>query len=161
MTLLARLLGILLPACGASGAAGLAGPPLMDVARIVRPASPNTALAAPAAFVPAPDIVTPEFRLAPPRLFAVLRRVAAMQPRTYLAAEYAPERQAHWVARSALLNFPDLVTGQVLPAGEGHSGLVIYSRSVYGYSDLGVNRQRLTAWLAAINAAVKQMNGAP
>ena len=28
--------------------------------------------------------------------------------------------------------------------------LVLYSRSVYGYSDLGVNRQRLNDWLVAL-----------
>ncbi|HEX2942965.1 MAG TPA: DUF1499 domain-containing protein [Rhodopila sp.] len=28
---------------------------------------------------------------------------------------------------------------------------MIYSRSIYGYGDLGVNRRRVTAWLAAIN----------
>jgi len=27
---------------------------------------------------------------------------------------------------------------------------VLYSRSVYGQSDLGVNRKRLEAWLAAL-----------
>jgi hypothetical protein len=31
---------------------------------------------------------------------------------------------------------------------------VLWSRSVYGRSDLGVNRARLTAWLAALDAAL-------
>jgi uncharacterized protein (DUF1499 family) len=37
-----------------------------------------------------------------------------------------------------------------LPAG----GLILGSRSVYGYGDFGVNRGRLKAWLAALGAAL-------
>jgi len=67
-----------------------------------------------------------------------------------MAAQYVAQLQAHFVARSALLNFPDLITAQVAEAGPDASTLVLYSRSVYGYSDLGVNRKRLNTWLAAI-----------
>jgi uncharacterized protein (DUF1499 family) len=124
----------------------------MDTAHIVRPASPNTALAAPEGFDPKPDITTPPYRAPPDRLFAAVRQVAEEQPRTWLAAMFPERLQAHYVARSALLNFPDLVTAQVKPNGTGGSALILYSRSVYGYGDLGVNRKRLTAWLAAIDS---------
>ncbi|HQT75941.1 MAG TPA: DUF1499 domain-containing protein [Rhodopila sp.] len=152
MNPLAWLIGLILPACGFPGAQGLPTPPLMDTAHIARPASPNTALAAPGGFTPKPDIVTPAFKVAPDRLFAIVRQVAAKQPRTFESAVYPEQRQVHYVARSAVLNFPDLVTVQVQPNGTDGSTLILYSRSVYGYSDLGVNRQRVTAWLAAINA---------
>jgi uncharacterized protein (DUF1499 family) len=33
---------------------------------------------------------------------------------------------------------------------------VLYSRSVYGRSDLGVNRQRLNTWLAALQTKINQ-----
>jgi uncharacterized protein (DUF1499 family) len=52
--------------------------------------------------------------------------------------------------RSAVLNFPDLVTVQVDTAGADRSTLVIWSRSVYGRSDFGVNRDRTKTWLAAL-----------
>jgi uncharacterized protein (DUF1499 family) len=54
-----------------------------------------------------------------------------------------------------VLNFPDVVSAQVLAGPAGGSLLVLYSRSVYGYSDFGANRGRLRAWLAAIDAAVE------
>ncbi len=155
MSFLAWLLGFLLPACGAPGAAGLPTPGPFDVARIERPASANTALAAPAGFAPTPDIVTPVYAVPESRLFAVVQIVAAARPRTFLAAEDAGQLQAQWVARSRLLNFPDLVAAQVLAGPAGGSQLVLYSRSVYGYSDLGANRRRLRAWLDGIGAAVK------
>ena len=154
MTLLARLIGIFLPACGASGAGGLPRPALLDMTHIDRPASPNTALAGPAGADPAPDIVTPVFGVPASRLYGAVIAAAADQPRTYLAAEYPAERQAHFVARSTWLNLPDLITAQIGEDGPDASTLVLYSRSVYGYSDLGVNRQRLTSWLATVQTRI-------
>ena len=80
--------------------------------------------------------------------------MAAAQPLSFLAAAYPAERQVHFVARSAWLNFPDLITAQIDEAGREASSLVLYSRSVYGYSDLGVNRRRLNAWLAAVQTKI-------
>src|SRR5262249_35797735 len=139
MSPLAWLMGLFLPACAASGAAGLPTPVLMDMKHLTRPASPNVAVAGPAGSQPAPDLVTPHFPLPAPRLYDVLIAVAQEQPRTFLAMQYATEFQAHFVARSTMLNFPDLITVQVAEAGPDSSTLVLYSRSVYGYSDLGVN----------------------
>jgi uncharacterized protein (DUF1499 family) len=155
------LIGLLLPACAATGAAGLPVPPPMDFSRIVRPATPNTALAASAlpgthagidaATAVPPDLVTPLFPISAARLFAAVHDMAASQPRTFLTASYPDRGQEHWVARSAVFNFPDLITTQVVPRGADASALVLYSRSVYGRSDLGVNRKRLRVWLAALN----------
>jgi uncharacterized protein (DUF1499 family) len=218
MTFLARLLGLLLPACGAVGAQGLPVPPPLDIAHLTRPGSPNTALAAPAGFLPAPDIVTPTYRVSASRLYAAIQAVAAAQPRAFPAAAYADRLQAHWVVRSAVFNFPDEVTAQASPAqaspaqpsavqatpaqatpaqaapdqaapgqaapGQGISAqaapaqatsaqgisaqgisegtdtatLVLYSRSVYGYGDLGANRQRVAAWLAALDHMLDSAN---
>ena len=157
MTPFAWLLGFLLPACGAPGSQGLPVPPQMDMANIARPASPNTALAAPAGFHPAPDLMTPGYAVPASRLRAAIEAVAAAQPRTFRAADYLDRLQVHWVVRSAVLNFPDLVTAQVIAEGPDTAGLVLYSRSVYGYSDLGANRRRVVAWLAALD---RQLNPA-
>lgn len=151
MTPLAWVLGLILPACGMPGAHGLPAPAPMDVAHIVRPASPNSALAAPAGFRPPPDLVTPIYAVPAARLFADIQALAAAQPRTYPAAAWPDRLQADWVARSAVFNFPDLIMAQVSPAGRNEATLVLYSRSVYGYSDLGVNRKRLEEWLAALD----------
>lgn len=150
MRLLAVVLALLLPGCRGQGAEGVTQPGWIDFAHLVRPASPNTALAAPAGFVPAPDIVTRRYDLPPAALFAAVQRAALAQPRTYLQAVLAEEMQAHFVARSAWLNFPDLIAVQVTP----DSGLILWSRSLYGHSDFGVNRKRLQAWLAALDAAL-------
>jgi len=113
-------------------------------------------LAAPAGFTPQLDLVTPIYAVPPGRLYAVVLATAAAQPRTFLAAEDEAGLRAQWVVRSRVLNFPDLVAAQVLPGSAGGSLLVLYSRSVYGYSDFGANRRRLRSWLAAIGAGVER-----
>jgi uncharacterized protein (DUF1499 family) len=148
MNPVAWLIGLVLPACALPGAAGLPTPPPTDVAHIVRPASPNTALAAPNGFSPPPDIVTPRYHLPADQLFAAIREVATDQPRTFPAALYADRLQVHYVARSAVFNFPDEIMVQVRQDGPDNSALIMYSRSVYGHSDLGANRKRIEAWLA-------------
>jgi hypothetical protein len=145
MRLLPMLLSLAYPACGSEGAAGLAVPAPMEMSRIERPASPNTALAAPAGFAPTPDIVT-AVSGDPEAVYAAVRRFAAGQDHLFLHAAYDDRRQVHFVARTPTANFPDLVTAQVTQEG----GLILWSRSVYGRSDFGVNRARLDAWVAAI-----------
>ena len=86
MNPIAWLIGLILPACGFPAVEGLPTPTPMDTAQIVRPASPNTALAAPEGFNPPPDTVTPSYSVRADRLFALIQAVAVGQPRTYQAA---------------------------------------------------------------------------
>ena len=152
MNPLAWLIGLVLPACGFPAAEGLPTPRFMDVAELVRPATPNTALAAPQGFSPAPDIVTPRYSMPADRLFALVQDIAAGQPATFQAATFQDRLQAHYVARTAVFNFPDLIMVQVRAAGSDSSELIVYSRSVYGRSDFGVNRKRIETWLTALQA---------
>jgi uncharacterized protein (DUF1499 family) len=145
--LLRMLVALLYPACAMPGATGLPMPGLMNMAALHRPGTPNTALAAPAGFHLTPDIVTPTYKVSPQQLYAAILRVAAAQPRSFLQVEYPERLQAHYVLRSDWLNFPDLVTVQVTPDAQ----LILWSRSVYGRSDLGVNKARLAAWLAELD----------
>ncbi len=152
MSVLGWLLGLALPLCatpGAQGLSALAAP--ASLRAIVRPGSPNHALAAPAGFDPTPDIVTHAYPLPAAALLAAVDEVAAAQPRVFASPGRpdAPWRR-DYVARSRVFNFPDLVAVEILP-GDGASGLVLWSRSVYGRSDLGVNRARLATWLAALD----------
>lgn len=150
MRLLPFLASLFFPACASPGAQGLPVPsPLVPLA-IVRPATSNSALAAPSGFAPSPDIATPLYHLPAARLFAAVKAVAAAEPRTFLQAAYPADLQADYVARSRLFNFPDLVLAAVEPRGPGSAVLILYSRSVYGSGDFGVNRARVRAWLAAL-----------
>lgn len=147
--MLGWLMGLVFPACAQAGILGLPPPQTVPFSAFVRPATPNAAIAAPAGILPiAPDIALADFPAPPERLRAALERVAAAQPRTF--AHGTTGQQMHWVARSAIFNFPDLVTAEILPRPGGGAALVLYSRSVYGHSDLGANRRRLETWLGAL-----------
>jgi uncharacterized protein (DUF1499 family) len=147
MRLLPLLLSLVFPLCGTEGIDGMPAPPPMDIAHIERPSTPNTFLAAPADFTPKPDAVT-DFHGDPDQLYAAVKRVALAQDRVYLHVAYDDRRQVHFVARSANANFPDLITAQITPDGN----LILYSRSIYGHGDMGVNQTRVHAWLAALAA---------
>lgn len=54
-----------------------------------------------------------------------------------------------YVQRSALMGFPDYVSVRAVEV-EGGAALAIWSRSRYGYRDMGVNRARVERWLAAL-----------
>lgn len=151
MGILPLLASLLYPACAAAGAAGLPVPPALAPVVIVRPATPNSALAAPAGFAPAPDFITPLYRLPAPRLLAEIEAVATSEPRTTLQVAYPADLQADYVVRSRAFNFPDLVLVATEPRGASSSALILYSRSVYGSSDFGVNRARVSKWLAALD----------
>jgi uncharacterized protein (DUF1499 family) len=156
LTALAWLLGLILPACGADGAAGLPRPVLLDMTRIERPATPNTFLAGPAAMRPQPDLALEPRNLPAQALYEKTRSVFESQPRVYVAAEFPGQRQVDYVVRSAVLNFPDLVTVQVEAVAADRSNLVIWSRSVYGRSDFGVNRKRTLGWLTALQQSTER-----
>ena len=50
------------------------------------------------------------------------------------------------------MRFPDTIDVEVMPAGENQSTLALYSRSLVGRKDFGVNRARLQRWRAALDA---------
>jgi len=55
------------------------------------------------------------------------------------------------IIRSKLMRFPDLISLEVLVnVDSGQVTYAIFSRSVIGYSDLGVNEARVLAWMAQI-----------
>jgi hypothetical protein len=98
--------------------------------------------------------MTPIYVVSPTRLFAVVRQIAARQSATYKLAEDLEALREGWVARSLVLNLPDIIWAEVRPAEGASSELLLYSRSVYGYSDFGVNRRRVTAWVVAVTEAL-------
>jgi uncharacterized protein (DUF1499 family) len=150
----AMILGLLLPACGARGPSGLPAATPIDLATLQRPTSPNTALAGPASLGTHPDLAVRRYDVPGSVLLAALHRIAATEPRVYPLGRFDDRLQAAYVARSRVLNFPDIVQVAAVPDGGG-SWPVIYSRSVYGRYDFGVNRRRVEAWLARIPDAIR------
>ncbi len=145
-------LGLTVAGCGVFE--DVAAPAPGDIADIRRPSSPNTFLAGPAGFALTPDLPTRGYDVAPDRLFATVQDVIAAQPRTTALAVDARRLRADYVVRSRAFRFPDIVLVQVLRTAAGQSSLVMYSYSLKGHYDFGVNRGRVIALLAALDAAL-------
>ena len=125
-----------------------------NISEIRRPSSPNTFLAGPAGSTPTPDLQTRRFDMAPDQLLAVMRGVVMAQPRVTALADDPGRLRADYVVRSRVFGFPDIVLTQALPAGDGQSDLVVYSYSLKGHYDFGVNRRRVKALLTALDGAL-------
>jgi uncharacterized protein (DUF1499 family) len=98
-----------------------------------------------------PHADSPVFDVSVEQLRERWREVLAAQPRIELLAEDEEGQQFDYVQRSARFRFPDIITVRFISVAtyhsESQSTLAIYSRSVYGKSDLGVNRERIERWL--------------
>ncbi len=133
-------------------------PEPVDPLAAAPPSSPNWALAA------APETPTaarptrgaPVFATDPETLLDALDAVMLDEPRVaFLRPPGGPLTRAY-TQRSALIGFPDLISAAAVDLGAGDAGrrsaLVLYSRSVYGRSDLGVNGARLDRIIAALES---------
>ncbi len=98
---------------------------------------------------------SPVFDVSVDELHDRWREVVTAQPRVELLA--GDGQQFDYIQRSALFRFPDIVTVRFISVSPSQSTLAIYSRSVYGKSDFGVNRKRVEAWLLAIGG--RHMSG--
>ncbi|WP_235603092.1 DUF1499 domain-containing protein [Piscirickettsia litoralis] len=58
--------------------------------------------------------------------------------------------QQHYIQRSLLFRFPDLITIECHPINASTSTFTLYSRSIYGYSDFGVNKRRVENYLKVL-----------
>lgn len=137
------------------GAEGVPPPQPLDFATLVLPSSPNTCLLTPSTAPGQGHLHRDPFPVTTEAAFAAIRAVAAAQPRTYPLADYPARFQAQWVVRSRLMNYPDIVVAEAAPAGDG-TGLWLYSRSLLGHSDFGVNRARVMAWLGAFEDRLRR-----
>jgi hypothetical protein len=127
----------------------------IDFARLRKTARPNQFLVLPAGHgVEAPDLVAPTFDVPAERLAELWRTRAAIGPDV---------AERHWdpatltvdhVERTPLMRYPDLVTARFIALDAARSTLAVYSRSVYGYGDRGVNRRRVRLWLGRLSEAV-------
>ncbi|HZH26430.1 MAG TPA: DUF1499 domain-containing protein [Azospirillaceae bacterium] len=130
---------------------------VLDPVVIQPPTSPNHFLAAPAGATRAvPDAPAPVFALPADRLADAWVRVLRAQPRVEVVSRSPDGLLIAATATTAVMGFVDDVVARVLPQGEGRSTIAVYSASRVGYWDIGTNRARITAWLAALDAEVRR-----
>lgn len=125
----------------------------LDFATLAPDTRPRRWLVLPSGFEAAasPDQDSPVFEQTPEAVLDAFKAVALAAPRVTLVREEAG--QVELVQRSKLFRFPDYITVQAFET-QGGAALAIYSRAVIGYSDMGVNRKRIKAWLESLQATL-------
>ena len=124
----------------------------VDFAELNLPKETNWFLTCPPGFCgTSPHADSPVFDAPVERLRARWREVIVTQPRVELLAEHRDGWQFDFIQRSARFRFPDIITVRFISASPSRSTLAIYSRSIYGQSDFGVNRKRIEAWLTILH----------
>ena len=98
------------------------------------------------------DTVFQTTDLAPRDLLFLFDSIASNSARTIVVDGSVDALHITYVQQSMIFGFPDYVSVKAIDA-EGGAGLVIWSRSRFGYSDTGANKARIDAWLAAMGAA--------
>lgn len=112
--------------------------------------TPNQFLMCPPGLCDAvPHAESPVFEVPVEDLRDRWRSVVGAQPRVALLREDGA--QSDYVERSKRFRFPDIVTVRFVSLAPSKSTLAIFSRSLYGKSDLGVNRKRIEAWMARLS----------
>ncbi len=120
----------------------------VDFAELKHTDKPNQFLMCPPGFCGAnPNADSSVFDVSVEQLRERWREVVTVQPRVKLLAEDEEGQQSDYVQRSARFRFPDIITVRFISVSSSQSMLAIYSRSVYGGRDFGVNRERIDAWL--------------
>jgi uncharacterized protein (DUF1499 family) len=142
------------------GLAKLTGSPLdigpVDWATLTRHATSNDALVCPAGRCPhaRPDREPRSYPLEPAALLTRLKKVAQADGNVVeLYCGTDCDRTARFIQYTRLMRYPDTIDIAVFPVADDQSSLAIYSRSLIGQGDFGVNRARIERWLAALDAS--------
>jgi hypothetical protein len=106
-------------------------------------------MAPPGSGLPA-DAPSPVYAVPAERLRAAWERLAAEEPRMRPLGRDG--ETLRYVVRTRFLRFPDDVAVRIEPLAGGGSTIAIAAAARYGYSDLGVNRRRVTRWVARLAA---------
>jgi uncharacterized protein (DUF1499 family) len=126
----------------------------VDPVQLTRRATPSDALVCPERVCQQAkaDVVAPVFLVTAADLRRKVSLVALSEPRTVeLPCTANCDKTARFVQYSAVFLFPDTIDVTVSEAGAKASTLAVYSRSLVGYGDQGVNRARVERWIAALH----------
>lgn len=90
------------------------------------------------------------FSMSAQELAQAITKVATAADRSKKIASFDDGMSQTYVVRTAVMGFPDFMSVNIKPISDTKSVIKIYSRSRFGYSDLGVNKRRVQQWLSAL-----------
>ncbi len=125
----------------------------IDPLTVERPASPNTYYVAPQGIVESlVDLEAPVYAAPAAIMAQAFNEYVLTQPNTKRLAGSVEELWLTYVQRTPTLKMPDYITVKFMDLEEGKSTIVVYSRSRFGYGDMGVNKARVDLWLQSLSS---------
>jgi len=127
----------------------------VDFETLSRRATPNDALACPPGGCKAKsDVRPPVFAVGAHELRKAFAQVVASEPQVELVDADDRKLAARYVQRTPFWRFPDTIDVRFIDLEDGKSTVAIYSRSLIGRGDLGVNKARIQRWLDKLSKIV-------
>ena len=125
----------------------------IDPITVVRPPSPNTYLVAPQSLVEAQvDLEAPVYIAPAATMAQAFNEYVLTQPNALPVEGRVESLWLTFVQRTPTLKMPDYISVKFIELEGGKSTIAIYSRSRFGYGDMGVNKARITAWLQSLSS---------
>lgn len=123
----------------------------VDPLAAVTPDTPNS-------YRVAPEGLTEEYVDAPAPVYTANPTLMAKAFDDFVMAQNKVERIAGsaeegwvtYVQKSNSWNFPDYISVKFIDLNGGSSTVAIFSRSRFGHSDMGVNKERVETWLKSL-----------
>ncbi|MBL1436569.1 MAG: DUF1499 domain-containing protein [Rhodobacteraceae bacterium] len=123
----------------------------IDPLTVERPASPNTYYVAPQSLVEdRVDLEAPIYAVPAAIMARAFNDYVVTQPNALIVEGHAETLWLTFVQRTPALKMPDYITVKFIDLEGGKSTIAIYSRSRFGYGDLGVNKARVDLWLQSL-----------
>jgi len=98
------------------------------------------------------DVISPVYSEDPFVLAEAFDEFVLKQRATVRIAGLPPELMMTYVQRTEKLKFPDYISVRFIDMGDGNTSIAVYSRSRYGYADLGVNQARVERWVKTLES---------
>ncbi|MSP50872.1 MAG: DUF1499 domain-containing protein [Alphaproteobacteria bacterium] len=127
----------------------------IDFKTLERSPKPNQFLMCPSGYCAAQtEAASPVYNVSVEALTSGWDRMIAGEPRLKRLAEDAEKNTVEYVQRTPLMRYPDIISVQFIALGPDRSTLAIYSRLIYGRSDMGVNEARVRSWMKKLTSAL-------
>ncbi len=118
-----------------------------------QPLKPHSFRVAPPLLTTQPvDMPAPVYTANPTLMAKAFDDFVLNQPKTERIAGSPEEGWMTYVQRSPRLNFPDYISVKFIDLNGGNSTVAVFSRSRFGYGDMGVNEERVTTWLRTLQS---------
>lgn len=130
--------------------------PVIDFATLKRADTPNQFLTCPNSLCTAYiDDLPPVYAGSVAEVRDAWEALMQREPRVTELRRDPEGLQIDYVQRSRLLRFPDLITIRFIAIDAKRTTVAIYSRSIYGQGDMGVNKARIRAWVGRLNTILE------